>query len=296
MFVRNILSFLSNVISISYKGGEFMIGNVYNEELFFSESKFANLIFLPIQVNFQKIIAFFDTGASISFIKESVAKKLGLKLNKDIKKGGNNNGGEFEFSTCTVENINIGNINISNVIVGVIHDESLDFGTDDEGNTFPASFIFGYDLISELCWSFDMYNNKVTIQNGGTMPLSDSMHWNNFVIINTKYNSQTTPMGFDSGHTETLLDNTWLTRIKDYYKVSRAIVGIASQKDECVNIVENLSLVVSDIEIKFRDIEILEHSILVASENSLFGLLGADMISDKKWIIDAKSNYFKILQ
>lgn len=273
-----------------------MVGNVCNEELFFLEDKFDNLIFLPIQINFQKTIAFFDTGASISFIKESVAKKIGLKFNKEIKKVGNNNGGEFELSTCTVENINIGDINISNVIVGVISDESLDFGTDAEGNTFPASFIFGWDLISKFCWSFNMYANKVNIQDGGTMPLSDYMNWNNFVIINTKYNSQTVPMGFDSGHTDTVLDNTWLTRIKDYHKASTTIVGIASQKDECVNIVENLALVVSDIEIKFRDIEILEHSILGANENSLFGLLGADIALDKKWVIDAKSNYFKILK
>lgn len=263
--------------------------------LSFTQKKFAGLIFLPVVINGRRVTAFFDTGAGMSFLRSSLAEEMGLQMKSELR-GGNNQGKTMDFRTVTIRSLVLGEERMENISAGLVPDESLDFGPDTEGNTFPAEVILGWDVIGNLSFLFDMQLREVLVQPGGLRPLEDSLKWDRFAKVLIEYHGETYSMGFDTGHTETMLDDSWLSRISGCRSSSAAVQGIGSQSVEEVHIVDTLTLRVSGQVVTLKNIEIMGHEIPGSSPGSILGLLGIDAVQGKRWSMDGKSGHFQILE
>lgn len=260
----------------------------------FSNRTFENLIFIPVTLNNITVTAMFDTGAVMSFITESTVKQLsGLQIMSSIK-AGNNQGEVNRYETVMINNVQIGNMILSTQEIGILPDAALEFGEDSYHNKFPASMLLGWDIISQLGWEFEMNKKIVKIYPGGTMPQSNSLSWNAYPIITINYAGSNFFVGLDSGHTETLLDNTWSLRLRNL-KISETIIqGVGSELAEQVKTTEKLTFTIGTTHITLYNVEVAEHQIYGAIEDSISGLLGADILYGAKWILDYKSRYFGI--
>ncbi|MGL4361764.1 MAG: aspartyl protease family protein [Cellulosilyticaceae bacterium] len=260
----------------------------------FSKRTFENLIFIPVTLNNITVIAMFDTGATMSLISESTVQRLGELQNVDSIKCGNNQGAVNTYETIMIDNVQIGNMLALSQQMVVLPDAALEFGEDSYHNKFPASMLLGWDIISQFGWEFEMNKNIVKIYHGGTMPKSDSLSWNNYPIIRLDYLNTNFSVGFDSGHTETILDNTWLSILPDLKSSETVVHGIGSKSTKQVNIAKKLTFTIGTMPITLYDVEVIDDRIHGAIEDSLCGLLGADVIYAKKWSLDYKSSHFKI--
>lgn len=263
------------------------------EKISLSEETFANLILLPVRLNGVEVTAWFDTGASMSFVTETTAKRAKIAPSERALRAGNNNGGGFDFQIGQLDLLTLGKHEITDVNVGILNDEMFDFGTDDKGNSFPGEVNLGWDVISQLCWQFDMGERAVLVQPGGSMPQSDTIFWNRFPIIRVRREVEEIPMGFDCGHTETTLDRTWLPRVREVTTRLDVIQGLGSAQTIEVDVAKEVCFQIGETEIALSDIDIVEQ-IYGAEEGTLFGLLGADILDGCKWTLDAKSDYFSI--
>lgn len=261
--------------------------------LSFSSKRFANLIFLPIQLQGMQMTACFDTGASISVLTESTAKKLSMKKQNQILHAGNNQGTALSLETGVLEELCIQNRKLTNVCLGILPDRAFDFGQDDEGNSFPADILLGWDIISRFCWHFDMKERCVRIQTGGTMPKSNHMWHDCFLQFPIEYQGMKLIAGFDSGHTETMLDESWMNRIQEKTLLTSTITGINSISKEDVYQTLEVPLLVQGEEVILKNVEILSHKIHGAEKTKLCILLGMDIMKDRIWTLDSKSNYFE---
>lgn len=123
--------------------------------------KFANLFFIDIFLNDNKITVMFDTGASVTVLNESAIKMLKAEITESTIKAGGSAGKVGDYKTAIVKKIDIGNNVIEEHEVVIVPDKALQFGQDDEGNLFPAKGVLGWDIISLFKWTIDD-NKKIT--------------------------------------------------------------------------------------------------------------------------------------
>lgn len=264
------------------------------DELYFSDKVFENLIFIPVTVNGIEVTALFDTGAGMSFVSKSIAEQFGGLRMKSSVTGGNNQGITNTYQTICVNSIQIGKTIWKEQTVGILPDEALDFGEDSRHNRFPASMLLGWDMISMLCWKMDMNKRMIKIYPGGIMPQNNSLSWDSFPIINVNHAGSDYPMGFDSGHTDSFLDEMWKIRLNDQKEASAVIHGVGSVSEEKVKIVDEFSFVIDKTNLTLYQIEIMQHPVYGAAGHQICGLFGADILCGTRWVIDDQSRYFSI--
>lgn len=117
------------------------------------------------------------------------------------------------------------------------------------------------------------------------MPSSDTLCWNQSAIIKVSYQSEEISMGFDCGHTDTMLDNTWKERIENITETVNLITEIGSEKEETVFVANELVVKISGINVLLKNIDVLERSSFDAPKEAMIELFGADIICGRKWSI-----------
>ena len=127
-----------------------------------SSSKFANLLFVNVQIGTVNAIALFDTGAGMTVISKSLLHRLCASPEKETLRAGNNNGMVREFQTADISDIQIGDICLEKCKVLVTDD--ADFALSDEsGRIFPAEKLLGKHgfLIYELLTPDDIQRDVI---------------------------------------------------------------------------------------------------------------------------------------
>ena len=265
-----------------------------NNILHFSDSRFENLIFITVNINGHDVTAMFDTGAGMSFITKGMAEKLGGKTEKAPLKAGNNQGVVRSFDTVRFDSVRVGNMTVPVQMMGVLPDEALTQMEDSKHNRFPAAMLLGKDIISLFCWSFDMEARYVTVSPGGTMPKKGNMRWDAFPEFSIAHDGKAYTVGFDSGHTESFLDNSWLKILDNLSNAKTVVQGIGSSIDEHIKIADSFSFTIDKTAVTLKNIEIADHIIYGAENSGICALLGADILEGACWTCDFKSGCFEI--
>ena len=118
-----------------------------------SSSKFANLLFVNVQIGDVRATALFDTGAGMTVIVQSLLHRLRAAPEKEVLRAGNNNGMVRGLQTAVIPSIQLGDVCMENCKVLVTDD--ADFALSDEsGRIFPAETLLGWDVISRYRWSY----------------------------------------------------------------------------------------------------------------------------------------------
>ena len=87
-----------------------------------SSSKFANLLFVNVQIGDMRATALFDTGAGMTVIAQSLLRRLRAAPEKEILRAGNNNGVVRGLQTAVIPNIRLGDVCMENGKVLVTDD------------------------------------------------------------------------------------------------------------------------------------------------------------------------------
>ena len=127
-----------------------------------SSSKFANLLFVNVQIGNANAAALFDTGAGMTVIAQSLLHRLRAALEKEVLRAGNNNGVVRGLQTAVIPNIRLGDVCMENCKVLVTDD--ADFALSDEnGRIFPAEKLLGKHgfLIYELLTPDDIQRDVI---------------------------------------------------------------------------------------------------------------------------------------
>ncbi len=260
----------------------------------FSDCRFENLIFITVSINGHDVNAMFDTGAGMSFITKSMAEKLGGRIEKASLKAGNNQGVVQSFDTVCFDSVRVGNMTVPVQTMGILSDVALTQTEDSKHNRFPAAMLLGKDIISLFCWSFDMEARMVTVSPGGTMPKKGNMRWDAFPSFSITHGVKAYTVGFDSGHTESFLDNSWLKILHNLSDSKTVVQGIGSSLDEHVKIADSFSFTIGKTSVILRNIEIADHEVYGAENSGICALLGADILEGTCWTCDFKSGCFEI--
>ena len=262
------------------------------EEYKLNNDLFDNLIFITAKIGDEDILTMFDTGASISIISQSLANRLNCRTESSLS-AGNNNGKSLTLESGFIDRIEICGLAIENLKVGIVPDNYLDFGVDDAGRAFPAQMLLGWDIISQFYWRIDTKNKLYYVLKCGNK-ISNNLSYCNFPTIKVKYKTDFMLFGFDTGHTETLLDKTWCSKLDNLQTIEDELCGIGGSSVE-------QSFVTDDFEVTFeneifclKNVTVLQHSIYGLENNSVVALLGIDFFKDSIFEIDYKNKYFHV--
>lgn len=105
----------------------------------------ANLLNLPVKINGQSLDFVFDTGANVSVVTVSTAKKLGLKVIESSVSVSSSTDAKVN-SKLAVADIQLGDATVKNVVFLVVEDRSMFFSQID----YQINGIVGFPVIEAL--------------------------------------------------------------------------------------------------------------------------------------------------
>lgn len=171
-----------------------------------SSSKFANLLFVNVQIGDVRATALFDTGAGMTVIAQSLLHRLHAAPVKETLRAGNNNGVVRAFQTAVIPGIRIGDICMEKCKVLVADDANFEL-SDETGRIFPAEMLLGWDVISLYRWSYSAKDGSLSI----SLPEKTAEHLSPEIkhgpVVYPEYAGQCFRARVDTGHTGSLTLN-----------------------------------------------------------------------------------------
>lgn len=172
----------------------------------------AGLITTEVKVNDTQINFVFDTGAGISCITESVAKKMGVKiLPENNISVASFTGQKNKVRIGVAPEINLGELKIHNAVFLVYPDKAFTFAD----GAYVINGIIGFPIVKEL-GTITIEKDKLTFSKELDANTTEK---NLFVdelraIVMLTYKSKTLPFNFDSGAKESLFNKAFYETFK----------------------------------------------------------------------------------
>ena len=248
-----------------------------------SSSKFANLLFVNIQIGDVRAIALFDTGAGMTVIAQSLLHRLRAASEKEVLRAGNNNGVVRAFQTAVIPGIQIGDICMENCKVLVTDDE--DFALSDEsGRIFPAEMLLGWDVISRYRWSYSAKDKSLSV----SLPERAAEHLSPEIkhgpVVYPEYAGRCFKARVDTGHTGSILSVSWYSRLPDIAYHETEIAGVGSSQYKRIPYVRVLQLRFQNQTIYLQDVDICDK--LYGQPAEIEALLGYDFLEGRDWLLE----------
>lgn len=240
----------------------------------------------------------FDTGAGLSCITESIAKKYNVKIVSDEKVPIQS----FTGQMCSVNVgiapiLRIGNITVENAVFLVYPDSSFSFAN----GAYVINGIIGFPIAKEL-GTITIEENTLTFSKLVNINVQEK---NLFVdqlraIVTLTYEGKKLPFNFDSGAKTSLFTKAFYESFKEYIDLN----GIASKRKEAGaggNEVEKEIIELRDQEfslnskpIRLKKMSIDKNDYGIYGKVN-FGNIGQDFIGQyKKIIISFDNNYLHL--
>ncbi|MDD2282219.1 MAG: retropepsin-like aspartic protease [Eubacteriales bacterium] len=265
-----------------------------------------NLRLISVSINGLQGMFLFDTGAQITCIRDSFFHNASGRLSEVTLKGGGSSGNAALLETGNLDSISIAGFTERNVTVGIIPDETMDyvfgavvaFFLDRPNNSqdkIQADGILGWDVISAYRWEYDCDQKKLVISNERSYDSALNLSWDVFPIIDVKLNGTKAKMAFDSGHTETILAPSAKDAVMDLNPVTDNTVGFDGESGENAYCAEEVMIEITCEKIVLHDVVMYDRQLHGISNYEIAGLLGADLLEGKSWIIDFPSGEVRII-
>jgi len=161
-----------------------------------------------------------------------------------------------------------------------------------------AAGFLGWDVISRFRWEVDPVERSYRISMERQASLQN-LHWDSYAILKAEWEGDEVFLGFDSGHTETMLDHTWLERFPNLKYRQDSITGVGGTSEEEVAVVPEITFRLSGRiagqDVTLRDVPVLQHTVHGAQDPRMCGLLGSDVVQGRRWVIDYPNRSFAII-
>lgn len=258
----------------------------------------AGLITTEVTANGMQSSFVFDTGAGISCITESIAKKMGVKILPD-----NNifvasfTGQKNKVRIGAAPEINLGELKIHNAVFLVYPDKAFTFAD----GAYVINGIIGFPIVKEL-GTITIEKDKLTFSKELEANTNEK---NLFVdelraIVMLKYKGKTLPFNFDSGAKESLFNKAFYETFKtdldrmgtlETTKSSGAGAEVVSTE---VLVLKNQQIYLGKKLIQLPKMEIDQKDYGVYGEVS-FGNIGQDVLGQfEKVVISFDGNYLRL--
>ncbi len=226
-----------------------------------------------------------DTGANMSVITESFAKKLGLTpLSGVAQTQAGMTGIENPMHVAIIPTLPIGGATVHNVVALVLPDDNLKVQYDKAGNRYQINAIIGYPVFQAL--------GRVTFRRDGEVLAGDAaspsvggarMYMKALApIIFCKVAGQDLPFSFDTGAFSTDLLLAYYERFKaqapKWKRVDSLSSGAGGVVKQKVYVQETVTFQAGDRSVVLHHVTI--HSTGTGSDNDdLYGNLGEDFVA-----------------
>ncbi len=242
----------------------------------------AGLWNIPVSINGENMDFVFDTGANISVIVESYARKLGVKIIDSKIRVWTSTDIKVESKVGICKELKIGNITYHDVAVLVMPDESLSFG----GGIYKIYGIIGHPVI----YAFEEF----TVDKTNLLTISDSPEENKYSnlcfegynpVIQLISNSDSLSFTFDSGANKTSLYKPYFdlykNEIEKNYILTEIIVGGAGGEKKYKGYkLDYVTLKTGEFSAEIDDVSL----IIEKSNKHFYGNLGQDYLKKFKQI------------
>ena len=240
----------------------------------------------------------FDTGAGISCITESIAKKMGVKILPDHNISVESfTGQKNKVRIGVAAEINLGELKIHNAVFLVYPDKAFTFAD----GAYVINGIIGFPIIKEL-GTITFEKDKLTFSKESESGANEK---NLFVdelraIVMLKYKNKTLPFNFDSGAKVSLFNKAFYETFKtdldsigtlETTKTSSAGAEVVSTE---VLVLKDQSISLGNKAIQLPKMEIAPTDYGVYGEVN-YGNIGQDILGQfKKVVISFDGNYLKL--
>lgn len=240
----------------------------------------------------------FDTGAGISCITESIAKKMGIKILPDHNISVESfTGQKNKVRIGVASEINLGELKIHNAVFLVYPDKAFTFAD----GAYVINGIIGFPIIKEL-GTITFEKDKLTFSKESESGANEK---NLFVdelraIVMLKYKNKTLPFNFDSGAKVSLFNKAFYETFKtdldsigtlETTKSSSAGAEVVSTE---VLVLKDQSISLGNKIIQLPKMEIAPKDYGVYGEVN-YGNIGQDILGQfKKVVISFDGNYLKL--
>lgn len=254
-----------------------------------------NLIFIDILADGITIPFVYDTGAAISVISKTTAYKINAKMTDETISGGGNAGNSSIGKLAVIEQIKISSVVIKDLKAAVVPDEAMDFGKDDEGNDISINGFLGWDVIKHFKWQFNAKSGCFSIEKPASCDILPNMDdWDNMPIIHVDFNNEDMIFGFDTGNTESIIGKRLYPLYENEQESIDTFMGIDGIKEETVHVVHSFEFKVRNLAIELNNISAVNRDVFPSNNPRICGLLAADIIQNKNWILDYSGRNFEI--
>lgn len=253
------------------------------------------LLLIPVRSGQSTIPLVFDSGASITLISRSAAEKLNAVRHTETVKGAGNAGMQFTADTVIIPHLSIGTHTVSELKVVVVEDETLDFGTDDNGTHFIISGLLGWDVLEHFTWRYDSEKSALAVSEPTAgRKYIEMADWDNMPILHAKLNGKKVLFGFDSGNTNTVLGDRYYQTLSNDTEYTETTVGVDGTREEIVRKETDFQIEIGRSRVKLQNIPAVNRRIFPSKYENIYGLLAADIICGKSWTFDYLNRHFVI--
>jgi clan AA aspartic protease (TIGR02281 family) len=238
---------------------------------------------LPIEINGTKSWWMFDTGANLTTISMSTAKRLGLKLiDSHARTQSGATGKELALRGVVIPEMKVGTAVIHNCPATVLEDKALDINLGKNGH-YQIDAMLGYPEMAAL-GSFRFEPNEVAVSPESQLGSSPAkLYVEAFnVIVDAEVGGQELPFQFDTGNDNAELSaryarefHTQFTAVKSEKRVFGGAGGLRTLP---VYVLPELTLHFGDTAVRLKNVRALAGDRGVDPLDQLYGNLGVAVL------------------
>jgi predicted aspartyl protease len=252
----------------------------------------AGMTNIPLKINGNEEEFIFDTGANISTIKKSLAKKLKLIFLKGNIKVGSMTGIKVDSELAYAESLEIGNITYKNVLFLVVPDDVLTFA----GGLYSIDGIIGYPVFREMR-EIQLSDNELFIPQNPAPKQGQNLVMNGFnPVVNAVINNDSLAFTFDTGARTTVLYYKYYEKYKKEidkkYEMEDVEIGGAGGSVTVKGFkLDNISVNIAGSKARIEDIKLISENVK-NTDKYFYGNLGQDYFKQfNVLIINLESMY-----
>lgn len=248
-----------------------------------SEKKYLNFILLNASVGGEPVTAMFDTKGN-SLLKKSIADKIDITYIDskpiDEKRG---------WRRARV-NLRLGGLEIGSAPIIVANDDSFDLPEDPTGNKYPADFILGWNIISQLCFRGDLKTHDFQVQVDDFRENS-SKESDNLPIIYVEFEGEKILAGIDTSKPITTVSQDVFDKIlKD--KDAASTIEMLGLGNEKLSYETKLTFKIDDDRISLPSASLNPN----LNEGDVKIVFGADLLQNTTWAMYCPMRYMRAKQ
>lgn len=250
---------------------------------------------VPITVGRTTYWWIFDTGANITTISSSTAKRMGLTLSKrQAATQSGATGTTVPLSTAVIPELHFGGANIHNAVAIVTDDKQLDIDLGTNGH-YRIAGILGWPVLAAL-GSFTVKENEMTVApEGQASARSAPLYLEELTpVVEAKVGGRELLFQFDTGESNTELSARYVRAFPEQFaslkKRQAGIGGAGGVRPLGAYSLPQLELKLGDADAVFTNITAVAQDRGVDPQDSLYGNLGQGLLSQfRSYTIDFRN-------